>query len=49
MHSFHRLWMGQCITSEVFGSKRCDCKEQLEMALDQVSSKQPRLTQAAGR
>jgi GTP cyclohydrolase II len=28
----------KCITSEVFGSKRCDCKEQLEMALDEVSS-----------
>lgn len=27
----------QCLTSEVFGSKRCDCKEQLGMALDMVS------------
>ncbi len=27
----------QCLTSEVFGSKRCDCKEQLGMALDRVS------------
>ncbi|KAL7576721.1 hypothetical protein ACA910_005642 [Epithemia clementina (nom. ined.)] len=26
----------QCITSEVFGSRRCDCKEQLIMALDNV-------------
>jgi len=26
----------QCLTSEVFGSKRCDCKEQLGMALDMV-------------
>lgn len=26
----------QCLTSEVFGSKRCDCKEQLGMALDRV-------------
>ena len=26
----------QCLTSEVFGSKRCDCKEQLGMALDLI-------------
>lgn len=26
----------QCLTSEVFGSKRCDCKEQLGMALDRI-------------
>lgn len=26
----------QCFTSEVFGSKRCDCKEQLEMALEYI-------------
>lgn len=26
----------QCLTSEVFGSKRCDCKEQLGMALDMI-------------
>ena len=28
----------QCLTSEVFGSKRCDCKEQLGMALDRVGA-----------
>uniref|UniRef100_A0A0G4G8S0 GTP cyclohydrolase II n=1 Tax=Chromera velia CCMP2878 TaxID=1169474 RepID=A0A0G4G8S0_9ALVE len=26
----------QCMTSEVFGSRRCDCKEQLDLALDFV-------------
>lgn len=26
----------QCLTSEVLGSKRCDCKEQLELAMDKV-------------
>jgi len=26
----------QCLTSEVLGSRRCDCKEQLEMALDRI-------------
>eukprot|EP00545_Synedropsis_sp_CCMP1620_P000755 CAMPEP_0119014060 /NCGR_PEP_ID=MMETSP1176-20130426/9331_1 /TAXON_ID=265551 /ORGANISM="Synedropsis recta cf, Strain CCMP1620" /LENGTH=541 /DNA_ID=CAMNT_0006967197 /DNA_START=192 /DNA_END=1817 /DNA_ORIENTATION=+ len=26
----------QCLTSEVFGSNRCDCKEQLRMALEYV-------------
>lgn len=26
----------QCVTSEVLGSLRCDCKQQLEMALDYV-------------
>lgn len=26
----------QCLTSEVFGSRRCDCKEQLVMALDYI-------------
>lgn len=29
----------QCLTSEVFGSKRCDCKEQLGMALDRVGAR----------
>ncbi|CAB1114158.1 unnamed protein product [Ectocarpus sp. CCAP 1310/34] len=27
----------QCLTSEVLGSLRCDCKEQLELALDYIS------------
>merc|ERR1712146_468556 len=27
----------QCLTSEVFGSRRCDCKEQLELALAKVN------------
>lgn len=27
----------QCLTSEVLGSLRCDCKEQLEMALKYIS------------
>lgn len=27
----------QCFTSEVFGSLRCDCKEQLQQALDMIS------------
>ena len=27
----------QCLTSEVFGSRRCDCKEQLELALTKVN------------
>ena len=27
----------QCLTSEVFGSRRCDCKEQLELALKKVN------------
>ena len=26
----------QCFTSEVFGSQRCDCKDQLDLALDTV-------------
>ena len=26
-----------CMTSEVFGSQRCDCKDQLEMALDYIA------------
>src|SRR5262245_4941630 len=26
----------ECLTSEVFGSLRCDCKEQLDAALDAV-------------
>ena len=26
----------QCFTSEVLGSKRCDCKEQLDLALDYI-------------
>ncbi|GAB5036033.1 bifunctional dihydroxy-2-butanone 4-phosphate synthase gtp cyclohydrolase ii protein [Nannochloropsis oceanica] len=26
----------QCLTSEVLGSRRCDCKEQLELALDRI-------------
>eukprot|EP00292_Cryptomonas_paramecium_P011189 CAMPEP_0113663664 /NCGR_PEP_ID=MMETSP0038_2-20120614/1284_1 /TAXON_ID=2898 /ORGANISM="Cryptomonas paramecium" /LENGTH=316 /DNA_ID=CAMNT_0000578749 /DNA_START=473 /DNA_END=1423 /DNA_ORIENTATION=- /assembly_acc=CAM_ASM_000170 len=26
----------QCFTSEVMGSRRCDCKEQLELAMDMV-------------
>lgn len=26
----------QCMTSEVFGSNRCDCKEQLRMALEEI-------------
>jgi GTP cyclohydrolase II len=28
----------QCFTSEVMGSKRCDCKEQLELALDYINA-----------
>lgn len=27
----------QCLTSEVLGSLRCDCKQQLELAMDYVS------------
>lgn len=27
----------QCMTSEVLGSRRCDCREQLHMAIDKVS------------
>ena len=27
----------QCYTSEVLGSRRCDCREQLEMALDYIN------------
>jgi len=27
----------QCYTSEVLGSKRCDCREQLELALDYIN------------
>ncbi|CAM9107036.1 unnamed protein product [Discosporangium mesarthrocarpum] len=27
----------QCLTSEVLGSMRCDCKQQLELALDYIS------------
>jgi len=27
----------QCFTSEVFGSQRCDCREQLEMAMDFIA------------
>lgn len=27
----------QCLTSEVLGSKRCDCKEQLELAMDRIA------------
>ncbi|EKX46409.1 hypothetical protein GUITHDRAFT_86681 [Guillardia theta CCMP2712] len=27
----------QCYTSEVLGSKRCDCKEQLDLALDYIN------------
>lgn len=26
----------QCLTSEVLGSLRCDCKQQLELALDYI-------------
>ena len=28
----------QCITSEVLGSLRCDCKDQLEMAMQEIAS-----------
>jgi len=28
----------QCLTGDVFGSLRCDCREQLEMALEQVGA-----------
>ncbi|KAJ1480764.1 GTP cyclohydrolase II-domain-containing protein [Baffinella frigidus] len=28
----------QCFTSEVLGSKRCDCKEQLDLALDYIKA-----------
>jgi len=28
----------QCLTSEVFGSQRCDCKEQLKMSLEFIAS-----------
>ena len=28
----------QCLTSEVLGSRRCDCKEQLELAMDRIAS-----------
>lgn len=28
----------QCLTSEVLGSRRCDCKEQLELAMDRVAA-----------
>jgi GTP cyclohydrolase II len=27
----------QCLTGDVFGSRRCDCREQLEMALKMIS------------
>jgi len=27
----------QCMTSEVLGSRRCDCRDQLEMALQRVA------------
>ena len=27
----------QCLTSEVLGSLRCDCKQQLELALDYIT------------
>lgn len=27
----------QCMTSEVLGSMRCDCKEQLDLALEHIS------------
>lgn len=27
----------QCLTSEVLGSLRCDCKQQLELALDHIN------------
>ena len=30
----------QCLTSEVLGSRRCDCKEQLELALDRIVGKE---------
>lgn len=26
----------QCMTSEVLGSRRCDCREQLHLAIDKV-------------
>lgn len=32
-HDVHVRVHDQCFTSEVFGSQRCDCKEQLELAL----------------
>lgn len=28
----------QCLTSEVLGSRRCDCKEQLELAMDRIAA-----------
>ncbi|MBK8015008.1 MAG: GTP cyclohydrolase II [Deltaproteobacteria bacterium] len=28
----------ECLTSEVFGSLKCDCKEQLDAALDQIAA-----------
>jgi GTP cyclohydrolase II len=28
----------QCMTSEVLGSRRCDCKEQLDLAVDRIAA-----------
>src|SRR5437763_16964886 len=28
----------QCLTGDVFGSLRCDCRQQLEMALSQIAA-----------
>ncbi|MGA8298293.1 MAG: GTP cyclohydrolase II, partial [Terriglobales bacterium] len=28
----------QCLTGDVFGSLRCDCRQQLEMALSMIAS-----------
>jgi len=30
----------ECLTGEVFGSLRCDCRAQLDLALDRISAKQ---------
>jgi len=29
----------QCLTGDVFGSQRCDCRDQLELALQRISAK----------
>ena len=31
----------QCVTSEVFGSLKCDCKQQLDFAMDYIQNKGP--------
>ena len=31
----------QCLTSEVFGSVKCDCKQQLDYALKEIKEKSP--------